>query len=214
LNIADYIAIILVAVLVIAGIKRGFVRSVFTLGSLILSLILSLTLYPVVSDFMAESVLGDYVRLNVYKALDAEEEPETVEEAGETLNLPESIRSSIQNVTNDAVSSVKESIAESTVTIALKLVGILLVFLLVRILLWVIQKLLDIVSHLPVLRSANKFLGGLIGMVYGVMLVYIILAVFTFTTTLQAMNKPTQLILESKYVSNMYHQNIILDFMK
>jgi len=105
LNIADYIAIILVAVLVIAGIKRGFVRSVFTLGSLILSLILSLTLYPVVSDFMAESVLGDYVRLNVYKALDAEEEPETVEEAGETLNLPESIRSSIQNVTNDAVSS-------------------------------------------------------------------------------------------------------------
>ncbi|MBE7047921.1 MAG: hypothetical protein E7393_00910 [Ruminococcaceae bacterium] len=215
MNLADIIGILIIVILAIWGIKKGLVRSIFSLSSLLLSLILALTLYPAVSDFMEDSVLGDYVRLNVYKVFDAENvEPKTAETASETLNLPSSLQSILVDTTNEAIDSVQESIAENVAALAIKLLGILLVFLLVRIILWLVLKILDAFAKLPIIRSANKLLGGIMGICYGILILYLILALLTFTTTLKAFNKPIQLVLESKYISVMYNENILLNFLK
>lgn len=215
LNLADIIGIIFVIALVVWGIKRGFVKTVFSLGSLILSLILALTLYPVVTDFLAESVVGDYVRLNVYEVFSEKpEENLSAEEAGSTLKLPGSLQETIIGTTEQTATVVKETLADSMASLALKILGIIIVFILVKVILWILSVLLNAVAKLPVLRTANKFLGGITGAVYGVLLLYLILAVLTFTTTIKTFNKPIQLVVESKYISSMYNQNIILDFLK
>jgi len=155
------------------------------------------------------------VRLNVYKVFDAENvEPKTAETASETLNLPSSLQSILVDTTNEAIDSVQESIAENVAALAIKLLGILLVFLLVRIILWLVLKILDAFAKLPIIRSANKLLGGIMGICYGILILYLILALLTFTTTLKAFNKPIQLVLESKYISVMYNENILLNFLK
>ncbi len=214
-NLADIIGILIIIALAAWGMKKGFVRSVFSLGSLVLSLILALTLYPVVSGFMAESVVGDYVRLNVYKVFDQQpKEPTEPEEAGQALNFPNSLQSALTDTANQAAATVKESIAENAASLALKLLGILVVFVLVRVILWVLLKALDALAKLPVIRGANKLLGGVMGVCYGVLLLYLLLALLTFTTALKTFNKPTELVLESKYISVMYNQNILLNFLK
>ena len=157
MNIVDIIAILLVILFIVWGAKRGFVRSVFSLSSVVLSLILALTLYPVVSNFMEESVVGDYVRLNVYKVFDTEkEEIETKEEASEKLNLPANLTQTISDTADEAIDNVKTSVAESTASLALKLLALIAVFLLIRIILWLAEKLLHLIVHLPVLKTANK----------------------------------------------------------
>ncbi len=215
MNIVDIIGIIILILFCGWGMKKGLVKSIYSLGSLILSLILALTLYPAVSDFLQESVVYDYVQINVYKVFN-EEQNETVvdKETKNSLNLPGSLQETIYGTAKEAASAVKESVAESVAVLAIKILSILVVFILVKILLWVLLKLLNAVSKLPIIRTANKLLGGITGLVYGVLLIYVILAVFTFTTTLNALNKPTELILQSKYVSVMYHQNILLNFLK
>ncbi len=215
LNLADYIAILILIALAFWGSKKGLVRSIFSLGSLVLSLVLALTLYPVVTDFLNQSVVGDYVRLNVYKVFDQkQEEPQETDTAGDTLNLPDSLESAITGTMNEAAFTVKESIAENTAQLALKLLGIIIVFVLVRVILWLLVRLLNAVAHLPILRSINRLLGGVLGLGYGILLIYLLLAVLTFTTTLKTFNKPIQLVLDSRYVSVMYNENILLNFLK
>ncbi len=215
MNIIDIIAIVILIAMIVWGAKRGFVKTVFSLGSLILSLILALSLYPIVTDFLAESVVGDYVRLNVYEVFeDKSDDDLSAEDASSALKLPGSLQEAIIGTTEQATTMVKETLAESMASLALKILSILIVFILVKVILWILSVLLNTVSKLPLLRTANKLLGGLAGLCYGVMLLYLILAVLTFTTTLKSFNKPIQLVLESEYVSTMYHENIILDFLK
>ncbi len=215
MNLADIVAILIILLMVLWGAKKGLVRSVFGLGSLMLSLILALTLYPAVTNFLEESVVGDYVRLNVYKVFDAQDvEPTEPAEAGEVLNLPTSLQSILSDTVNEATATVKESVAETVAGLALKLLGILIVFVLTKLILWILVSILSGIAKLPVLRGVNKLLGGVLGGVYGVLLLYVLLALLTFTTTLQAFNKPIQVVLESKFVSTMYNQNIILNVLK
>ncbi len=215
MNLADIIGALIILLLVIWGAKKGFVKSVFSLGSLILSLILALSLYPIVTDFLEDSVVGDYVRLNVFQVFDDKEDADiTAEEAGNTLNLPGSFQETVSGAIQQAADTVKESLADTLAGLALKILGILIVFLLTKIILWLLSVFLNAFAKLPVIRTANKLLGGIIGAIYGVLIVYLILAILTFTTAIKTFNKPTQLVLESKYISTMYHQNIILDFLK
>ncbi len=215
MNIVDIIAILILVGMIVWGAKRGFVKSVFSLGSLILSLILALTLYPMVTDFLADSVVGDYVRLNVYEMFDDKAEDEIpAEEASDALKLPASLQEAILGTTEKAATVVKDTLATSMANLALKILSILIVFILVKLILWILSVLLNAVAKLPLLKTANKLLGGVIGTIYGVLLIYVILAVLTFTTTFKAFEKPLGLVLDSKYVSTMYHQNMILDFLK
>ena len=215
-NIADILALIIIMLLAIWGMKKGLVRSVYSLGSLLLSLILALTLYPAVSGFLEESAIGDYVRINVYKVFDGEEAaPEAPAQPTDEpdLKLPQALTSALEETALKATNSVKETVAESVAGLALKLIGILVVFILVRIVLWVVLMLLDAVAKLPVIRSANKLLGAMLGAVYGILAVYLILALLTLVTTFKTFNKPTEIVLESKIVSQMYNQNILLTFL-
>ncbi|MBE7022088.1 MAG: CvpA family protein [Ruminococcaceae bacterium] len=212
-NIADIIAVAIIVLLAVWGMKKGLVRSIFSLGSFLLSLILALSLYPAVSGFLEDSTIGDYVRINVYKVFDSETAESQATQEEPDLHLPQSLSSAITGAAEQATETVKESMAETVASLALKLLGILAVFLLVRVILWVVLLIFDAVAKLPVLKSANKLLGGALGAVYGVLAVYLILALLTLVTTFQAFNKPTELVLESKIVSQMYHQNILLQFL-
>lgn len=215
LNLADIIAAAVVLALIVWGTKKGLIRSVFGLGSLVLSLVLALTLYPIVTNVLTQSVVGDYVRLNVYKVFDQkQEEPQQEDTAGDILSLPDSLETAITGKMNEAALTVKESIAENTAALAVKLLSMILVFLLARLLLWLLVKVLETVTKLPGLRGLNKLLGGFLGLGYGILLVYLLLAVLTFTTTLKAVNKPVEIVLASRYVSVMYNQNILLSFLK
>lgn len=210
-NIADIIAILIVASLVVWGMKKGFVKAVFSLGSLLISLILSLILYPPVTNFLAGSAVGDFVRLNVIKMLGGEGASAPAASGDSSaLNLPEVFGTAIRQ----AETTAKESLANVVADLALTLLGIIVVFILVKILLFLVLKILSVVTKLPLIRTANKLLGGGVGAVYGILVIYLLLALLTFITTLSATNLPTQIVQESRVVSVMYDNNILFNFLK
>ena len=50
LNLADYIAILILIALAFWGSKKGLVRSIFSLGSLVLSLVLAYLIFTVMKN--------------------------------------------------------------------------------------------------------------------------------------------------------------------
>lgn len=218
-NIADFILIGVIALFILAGAARGLVKSLFGLGSIILSLVLAFALYPVVSEYLQQSPVGDFVTESVEKMLgeresvinegaSAENDPEAgvAEEGG----LPEIVQGALEN-TGEAV---KETASAGIAAAALNIISLLTVFIIVRLVLWIAAALLDIVTKLPVIHGCNKLLGAVMGGVSGLLIVYLLLGLLTFTNLLNTTTDFGRTVQSSLLLSQMYENNIILYFLK
>ncbi|MBQ4517244.1 MAG: CvpA family protein [Clostridia bacterium] len=215
MNMIDLIAILVIIASVLIGAKRGFVKSVFSFGSLIISLLLALTLYPVVTDCLEGSFVDKFVHESAYALFDAQTaNGSTTAEAGANSSLPEGLQAIINKTISNAAEATKEVLAETVASLALKILGVLIVFFLSKILLWIISLIFDLVSKLPIIRTLNKLMGGAIGAFYGVLILYVILALLAFASATQTLQKPIQMVNDSAIVSVMYNQNILLSFLK
>lgn len=215
MNIIDLIAILVIISSVLIGAKRGFVKSVFSFGSLIISLLLALTLYPMVTDCLEGSFVDDFVHQSAYSLFDAQTTNENaVVETDANSALPEGLKAIINKTITDAAETTKEVLAETVASLALKILGILIVFILSKILLWIISLIFDLVSKLPIIRTLNKLMGGAVGAFYGILILYVILALLAFASATQTLQKPIQMVNNSAIVSVMYNQNILLSFLK
>ena len=215
LNISDIVAIVIVVLFVMWGAKKGLVKSVLGLGSIIISIVLALTLYQPGSTFLKDSVIGEYVTVNIAKVLDAsEKEPEEMEteDAANALNLPPEIMSKVSESVDDIKTTALGSISTSISSLAINLLSMLIVFLVIKLILWIITLLLDAVTGIPVIRGLNKMLGGILGAVSGIITIYILLAILTFMTAVDTDNKIVNNVLESTYVSKMYNDNFVVNF--
>ena len=219
LNIADFILIGVIALFILAGAARGLVKSLFGLGSIILSLVLAFALYPVVTGYLQQSPVGDFVTESVEKMLgeresvinegaSAENDPEagSAEEGG----LPEIVQDTLEN-TGEAV---KETASAGIAAAALNIISLLAVFIIVRLVLWIAATLLDIVTKLPVIHGCNKLLGAVMGGVSGLLIVYLLLGLLTFTNLLNTTTDFGRTVQSSLLLSQMYENNIILYFLK
>ncbi|MBE7009917.1 MAG: hypothetical protein E7418_00320 [Ruminococcaceae bacterium] len=214
INLADIIALCIIILLGGWGMKKGFVRSIYSLGSLVLSLILAVTLYQPVTDFIDNSAVGVAVRSNIHALLVKESQNPQAANPEAPLNLPQTITNNLAAAATDVTNAAANTMAESIATLAMKLLGIVIVFILVKLILWVVLRFLDVVSKLPVIHSANKLLGGALGVLYGVLAIYLILALLTLFTTFSVLNIATEIVLNSKIVSQMYNQNFLLNFLQ
>ena len=215
LNASDIAAIALVVLFIMLGAKKGLVKSVLGLGSIVISIILALTLYQPVSTFLKDSVVGEYITINIAKVLDSsEKEPEEMEteEAAGVLNLPPEIMSKVTEGIDDIKDTALTSISTSVSELAINLLSMLIVFLVIKLILYLLTLLLDAVTGLPVIRTLNKAMGAVLGAVSGIITIYILLAILTFATAVDTDNKIVNNVLESKFVSEMYKDNFVVNF--
>ncbi len=207
LNIADIVLIAIIAVFVIIGSVRGLVKTLFGLGSIVLSIILSLTLYPIVSDVLAESQVGAVVQESVSNLL-GQNEQTTLTTENESA-LPELVQNTIDNATQQTTQALSATVTDA----ALNIISMLVVFVLVKFLLWILAKILDLATKLPVIHSCNKLLGGVLGCISGVLVVYLLLGFLTFTTLLNTTSDFGRTVQNSLILSQMYENNILLYFL-
>lgn len=207
LNIADIVLIAIIAVFIIVGSVRGLVKTLFGLGSIVVAIILSLTLYPIVSDALATSKVGAIVQESVSNLLGQNEQAATTTENESAL--PEFVQNSIDNAAQQTTQALSATVTEA----ALNIISMLIVFVLVKILLWIIAKILDLATKLPVIHSCNKLLGGVLGCVSGILIIYLLLGLLTFTTLLNTTSDFGRTVQNSFILSQMYENNILLYFL-
>lgn len=215
MNLADIVGILIVLLFIIWGTRKGFMQAVFSLSSFVIALILAFLLSSPVSGLLEKSFIGDYVHKSTYEMLVNEDVTETkTEEVASSLPLPKMMTKAITDEAEETALSVQKQLADSVATVTLNVLSAIIVFILVKLLVFLLSHLLDLISRLPVLRSANKLLGGMLGAVYGILVIYMILTLFTLGATATPLQTALELVLDSRVISVMYHQNILLNFLQ
>lgn len=149
--------IILLAVILLCayfGYKRGFVRTLCGLGSLILSAVASLFLYDDVTEFIKNSPVGEFISKKCLESL-AKTDVQT---------LPEFFRKGAA----DAVGQLQTAAAENMARLIIAIISVIVTFVAVRLAIKLLFKIFNIVAKLPVLKQFNHLLGLAFGILNGI----------------------------------------------
>lgn len=192
--IVDIIILAIVAICILVGYKRGLSKSILKIASFLIAIILALILYrPIANVITDKTDLNKNIRNGIIEKFNKDveeiekgETPEKIEETKEESNqenkeIKIAITDNIGEKIKDETEEMKKKIIEETATeIANRVVDIgaaLVVFIVVRIILLVVFALLDLITKLPILKQVDKTGGIIYGILQGLLITYIILAI-------------------------------------
>lgn len=169
------------------GMQKGLVRALFNLGRKVVALILALLLYPMVSSWIFKTDIPAYLQEKLVQPF--------LQNSG-TDQLPSFLQPMVGQAEN--------GIVEGLVLV----LAVLLLYLIISLLLRFISKSLNMITKLPVIHTANKLGGFVFGLLGGVILVYILMALQTVL-----LNETVFRLMEGSYLANRFYQeNLLLLF--
>ena len=204
------------------GMKRGLIKTVFSIFSMIIALVLTLWLSPIVSKkIQANEDIVNYFTKKIEVAFPAQEVGNKVSDQMnfiEQLPLPQTLKTTIiENNNTDtyvalAVDNFSSYISHAIASIIINALVFIITYLLVTIALRVLCSVLDIISKLPLLNQLNKLTGLLVGAIHGFIIVWLMFVLLTAIAGTELGQKAFLLIEESPLLQYIYNNNLLLHF--
>ncbi len=181
--VLDGIILLIFIIFIAAGVKKGFVKSALGIVSTAAAVIIAINLYPFAAGMIRDTVvyknltdnLNEKISEYVGGAVDEENLSELIDNAptgfkillsGFGTNVNE-VKEKFSEIVKSGEEGASEKIADYIVNPAAEMVSnalaVVLLFLASLLVLNLLILLLDLVFKLPVLKTANKFLGGVAG---------------------------------------------------
>lgn len=206
--IMEIIILAIVVLMFIIGYKRGFIKSVFDLFSVFLSWVLAWLLYPTISSFLIKTPIFNTVKDFIGKNLtfNAEEGAQTL--SSYISNLPEFLSKSLMSTAADASVEILNSIENTLAVLAVNIISIILIFIAVRIFMFLMKIFSEKINDIILIGSLNKFLGGILGAIQGVFIVYLVVFAITFFPATQAYSYVASEIETSDICSIMFNEDV------
>ncbi len=189
----DVVILIAAIVTVVLGVKRGFIKSVMGVGTLIAALFLAYAFTPAVSVRIEETAfvqdisenISDTIKslsrnesdsYNILKLFD--EMPDAFRQildryGANEESLKDSVKPSV-NAQEEDVADLADRIADPVVKAISGVLAFLALFVGAILVLKILTWILDLIFQLPVLKTANKLLGFVAGLVSALGLTWVL----------------------------------------
>lgn len=196
--ILNVLAVIIFAVCVIVNVKSGFVKSVLGIFSFFLAFVIVAGFGDGFAEAVRETDTGRAVESKIYNITYEQlysSAATSTAEAVEELNLPKFIKKNAIETCENLTVNVYDEISD---TVSRQLFGIIahvVLFLLLTLIFAVAKLIIPTVFKLPVLKQVNKMLGLGIGIVNGLICVYIFMLAVSVIVNIgswQALNEAAQ----------------------
>ena len=198
--ILDLIVILIIALFRIIGYKQGLIKSAIKIASFFIAIIIALVLYkPVSTLIINNTTIDDKIENTIIEKVTPEGmKPE--DEASQATKIP-------QGFIVEANNSIKD-IANTTTIKIIEVCTVLVLYIIARIALKFVAALGDLIAKIPILKQFNKLGGTIFGLIKGLLIVYVILAVVYLISPLLKENTSNK-IEKSMLTKNMYNNNLI-----
>lgn len=232
MNTIDMIILGILGISVLVGLYRGFVASVASLGSCLLSLGLSFWLNPRIVEWVRSN--PEIIRtLMSYTDAGTRIGDQTLAQTGvanlgssgiteilSKVNLPEPLNSLLRNNLQNQVfqsaglSQVGDYVTQTIVGAVLNVICFILCFLVCFLLLHLVLGFLKAIFSFPVLKQLNSLAGGVFGLLRGALLVFIAFALMPLIQTVVPLDGIAQMTAESTLAPLFNGSQLILAIMR
>lgn len=220
----DGILILGIVLCIVFSMKRGFIIASKSILALILTAILLSSMQPVVLGFLQSTSASEGIRNMVSKNIAQGYQKQQLPEDTDTtdtqnteiictsLGFPKFMENSIRKTVSQMTeikNNVMEVITDAVTLMILKVISMILVFLLVRIFVFLLLKLLESLFQLPGLKTINKTLGAVLGIINALLFVYIICGAVSLFTPAEKLVGIEEMV-KSTYLLKYFYENNIL----
>ncbi|MBE6687938.1 MAG: CvpA family protein [Ruminococcaceae bacterium] len=193
--VLDIIAVIVFLFAIYRGYKKGFVKTVLNLCGGIVCLILAISFSPTFGQFINQNYMEPAVERIVTDRMSqiavdeatnqpdvdkiVEDKPGEFSDILEKFNIDfDAFKQSFENFKNESTENASQAAVDYIAKPLSQTVSYVIAFILILVAsllaVSVLTFLLDKLVKLPILRTANKFLGVLSGILFGLLWVYIV----------------------------------------
>lgn len=217
------IVILLILILFIwMGYRRGFIREIVSFFFVFLSLSLAWAINPYINDFLIsetpvystiQETCTDFVQK---QSSDLENEMESSSQFIDGLNLPEILRKNIEKNNNTenyaelSVNTLTEYVSGYLARTIVNGLSYVLAYILATIGIRIVVYILNLIAGLPILKTANKLTGGLVGFVKGLVFVWILFLILTVLCSTEIGKTSLELIEKDSLLSVIYQYDPLI----
>lgn len=226
MNLLTIIVAVIFAMCMLKGYRKGMVRTLASMVSLILSLILVSFASPYVTEFLEEKTpVYPFVQEKCREMFSIEKKEETTEnkktqkEVIENLPVPDALKTLLEENNTQkiyeelAVKSFNEYVPRFMAEIIMSMISFAVTWILIIIAIWLVVHGLDLVAGLPVLHGINRLLGVVLGFVQGLIIVWIGMVVLTIFSNTDIGKVLMEMISESPFLKELYQTNLLMDLL-
>lgn len=212
--IIDLIVIGIIFLSTFLGYRKGLIGVAFKIASFIIAIIITLILFKPISNYIINNTefaqtIEDTI---VQKLSTAEIENGQIKQ--ENSNLPEVIVNYInvelQDTVNEAKDSIVKIVARNLAETIIDIIVIIGLFIITRLLLLFAKAILEAISEIPIIKQFNKAGGILYGILRGLLLIYLTLAIISLILPMLDKTSILNIINNSILTKILYNNNIIL----
>ena len=202
--IVDLIIIAIIALFTFLGYKRGLVKLAFHLCTFLIAIILAFVLYRPVANLVIENT-------GIDESIEASIVNRFINE-GLSENSPATVTSFVPSIFLKSGEGTVKTVAQSISHALIEIVCLLGIYIIVKIALRFITALADLIAKIPVLKQFNELGGTLYGILEGIFIVFVLLAIISLTAPLW--DRFLLLYIEKSFIGSfLYNNNILLKFL-
>ena len=167
--IIDVIAAAFVVLFSFYMMKKGGVKAVLSLVSMVLAIIVAFSIYPVVSEYVYDTPLFDIIKDNV---------GETIAANGgdaffDAVDAMPDFMQKIMGIEPEAQEGTMEGISANVAVVAVNIITFVIVLIATKLLLALVSWVLNLVTKLPALKQINALAGFLCGVAVSVAVLWV-----------------------------------------
>lgn len=217
------VVLIILVVSMIHGYHKGFIKIIISFLSLVLTIWLVSVVTPYISDYLIENTQlyqGVKNQINEAFAEDNARYDNTIEENQirtiHSYQVPDAMKNTLISNNNEAVyrslmvSVFEDYISSFIARMVLNVLAFVCTFLMITIFLRMTFFTMEILSRIPVIKGLNKIAGLLLGLVEGVLIVWVIFLAATMFAGNEIGSRFFSLISQNVFLSVLYNCNILL----
>lgn len=207
--IFDIIIVAIFALNIFVCYKKGLVKLAVGLIAVLVAIILSVILYKPVSNLIIKNTGIDKKIENII----IENFSADTTDSGETKYV--GVIDYLEKYAKDTANKTQNEIVYETAgTMAVKITNIvvlLVIFIIIRAILLLLTFISDIITSLPLIKQFNEVGGVVYGIIKGLLIVYVILAIVFLVIMISGKGTLSEIISSSYITKFFYNNNILLN---
>lgn len=213
------LAVVLILAMVIGiGAAKGLIKMIFSVLVLIVTVVITTLITPWLSNFLGRVTnWDDALRTKVEKYYEDNDMLLSngqfeIDNSKFPKILADSIKEEANDVINDGAQKYNDCVIDATTKIIFRAIVYIATFIVLYIILKALGMIFDIISRLPVLNQVNRIGGALVGIVGGLIAIWIFFIIITSVGNTKFGSMVTEEINENAFLTFLYEKNLIQMF--
>lgn len=221
MNMVLIFVLAVLAITTFVGYKRGILKTVLSILSIVITLVAVFVLTPIMSGILKNNTtVSEKINQIVEEKIITEEAfgNLTEEQIIDKLELPEAIKEVIlenntaKNLAEKGLSSFREYLIASVSDIVFNAIIFVISFVIIFIAIKILFAALNLVTKLPVIHQANTFLGLAFGLCEGLIIVWLFFVAVTMVGGSDMAKNIFEQVNDSAILTFLYKNNLIVKY--